>query len=497
MSNSTPLPSVKTKATPGPAPNGLGRGLFAYTDIRTCDDILHIQDPFVAVLKTERLQDTCSGCFGKRHLDSYSGQDVALKACTGCHVVKYCDKSCQSKDWKLAHSRECVIFKNLKPKVLPVNARALLRMVLRTGARKNAYTEEELVLFQTLETHIDDILKRNAPQAERIALTSRAVKEYSKTDMEEEKIVAYHARLDLNSFNLTNDDDIGIYLHPYAALINHSCDYNAVVGFDGSEIFVKAIRPIATGEQVFISYIDTTYPTRIRQKELQERYFFTCNCAKCLCAEDPEPTGEAGAAAREAYALLEESRASSCVTDEQKLVNVTKYLLSHDLPKTKQPFISILDEKIVSDISTGKIDQAFFNSALRVTRIDPQIYPYEAHPLRASHALTLAKLALYSYQSSCQLSSYEKDRLGVEGPQKTSQLHFGLLAWALFSDLVAKEGEYCTVPGFKERVRNGFAEVEKWLMSQGIDPVRMEKEIKRERRKLAMLVDKLHMLPVR
>jgi hypothetical protein len=34
-------------------------------------------------------------------------------------------------------------------------------------------------------------------------------------------------------------------------------------------------------------------------------------------------------------------------------------------------------------------------------------------------------------------------------------------------------------------------------MSQGIDPGRMEKEIKRERRKLAMLVDKLHMLPVR
>ena len=68
-------------------------------------------------------------------------------------------------------------------------------MVLRTEARKNAYTEEELVLFQTLETHIDDILNRNAPQAERIALTSRAVKEYSKTDMEEEKIVAYHARV--------------------------------------------------------------------------------------------------------------------------------------------------------------------------------------------------------------------------------------------------------------------------------------------------------------
>ncbi|KAL4998059.1 hypothetical protein BDV10DRAFT_78876 [Aspergillus recurvatus] len=497
MSNPTLLPSVKTKATPRPDPNGLGRGLFAYTDIRTCDDILHIQDPFVAVLKTERLEDTCSGCFGKKHLDSYSGHEVVLKACTGCRVVKYCDRLCQAKDWKLAHSRECAIFTNLKPKVLPINARALLRMVLRTEAEKNAYRQEELGLFQSLETHIDDILEKNAPQAERLALTSRAVKQYSKTDMEDEKIVAYHAKLDLNSFNLTNDDDIGIYLHPYASLINHSCDYNAVVGFDGSEFFVKAIRPIAKGEQIFISYIDTTYPTRTRQKELRERYFFTCKCAKCSCEEEPEPTGEAGAAAKEAYALLEKSRSSSNFIDEQKLVTVTKSLLSQDLPKTKQPFVSILDEKIVSDIATGKIDQAFFNSALRVSRIDPHVYPYEAHPLRASHALTLAKLAFYSYQSSCQLSDSEKNRLGVEGPQKASQLNFGLLAWALFSDLVAKEGEYCTVPGFRERVRNGFAEVEKWLMSQGRDPIRMEKEIKRERRKLEMLVDNLHMLPIR
>ncbi|KAL6238719.1 hypothetical protein BDW75DRAFT_227751 [Aspergillus navahoensis] len=497
MSNSTPLPSVKTKAIPGPAPNGLGRGLFAYVDIRTCDDILHIHDPFVAVLKTERLGDTCSGCFGKRHIDSYSGNGVVLKACTGCHVVKYCDRTCQSKDWKLVHSRECAIFMNLKPKVLPINARALLRMVLRTGAKKNAYTQEELGLFQTLETHIDDILEKNAPQAERIALTSRAVKEYSKTDMEDDMIVAYHAKLDLNSFNLTIDDDIGIYLHPYAALINHSCDYNAVVGFDGSEFFVKAIRPIAKGEQIFISYVDTTYPTRTRQKELRERYFFTCKCAKCSCGEDPEPTGEAGAAAKEAYAFLEESRSSSSFIDEQKLVTVTKSLLSHNLPKTKQPFVSILDEKIASDIFTGKFDQAFFNSALRVSRIDPHVYLYKAHPLRASHALTLAKLAFYSYQSSCQLSDSEKNRLGVEGPQKASQLNFGLLAWALLGDLVAKEEEYCTVPGFKERVRNVFAEVEKWLMSEGRDPRRMGKEIKRERRKLELLVDMLHMLPVR
>lgn len=89
MSPETPLPSVHTNATPGPAGNGMGTGLFASSDISTGEDVLRISSPFVAVLDTPRLEDTCSGCFGKRHMVA---DQVDLKACTGCQVVKYCDK---------------------------------------------------------------------------------------------------------------------------------------------------------------------------------------------------------------------------------------------------------------------------------------------------------------------------------------------------------------------------------------------------------------------
>ena len=90
MSYGTPLPSVRTKTISSPAPNGMGTGLFASLDIRTGEDILKISSPFVAVLDTPRLTDTCSGCFGKRQ--AIADQSVDLKACTGCQVVKYCDK---------------------------------------------------------------------------------------------------------------------------------------------------------------------------------------------------------------------------------------------------------------------------------------------------------------------------------------------------------------------------------------------------------------------
>ena len=90
MSYETPLPSVRTKTISSPVPNGMGTGLFASLDIRTGEDILKISSPFVAVLDTPRLTDTCSGCFGKRQ--AIADQSVDLKACTGCQVVKYCDK---------------------------------------------------------------------------------------------------------------------------------------------------------------------------------------------------------------------------------------------------------------------------------------------------------------------------------------------------------------------------------------------------------------------
>jgi hypothetical protein len=48
-----------------------------------------------------------------------------------------------------------LIFKNVKPMVLPNNARALLRIVLRTV--RNKYDSEEFKVFDGLETHMNEI----------------------------------------------------------------------------------------------------------------------------------------------------------------------------------------------------------------------------------------------------------------------------------------------------------------------------------------------------
>lgn len=68
-------------------------------------------------------------------------------------------------------------------------------MVLRIKAGKEPYKGEELGLFQSLDTHVRDIRENNRGQFERITLTSKAVKEYSGVDIEEETMSAYGAKV--------------------------------------------------------------------------------------------------------------------------------------------------------------------------------------------------------------------------------------------------------------------------------------------------------------
>ncbi|KAL4910422.1 hypothetical protein BDW74DRAFT_173878 [Aspergillus multicolor] len=461
------------KTTPGPAPNGLGRGLFATRDLRACENVLHIENPFIAILETDRLDSTCSGCFGigKNQRDANENGRI-LKACTGCHVVKYCDKACQAKDWKLAHSHECAIFRKLKPRVLPINARALLRMVLRTNAKKNAFSKEELDLFRSLETHIVDIRRANSEQWQRIALTAKAVKEYSGTELEEELIAAFCAKLDLNSFNLTDSryDRIGVYVHPYAALINHSCDYNAVVGFDGPELYIRALRPIAKGEQIFICYIDTTYPAIIRQKELRERFYFECRCDKCLREQTLDTKDGSQAAALAMTNKFFENLPD--MNKRQQLVSTIEALLENDWPVRQQPFPYLLGELIAADLSAGKTGNAFVCDVFRYV-LDKDVYPQGAHPCRALHLWSVALTAMHLYDQSMTDALLETPTIAKKDWDKSFtssiKVNYGLIAFTLLSTLVQQEETYCTVPGFRLIIREAFAQMQSEFIKPGVN----------------------------
>lgn len=289
-------------------------------------------------------------------------------------------------------------------------------------------------------------------------------------------------------------DRIGLYLHPYAALINHSCDYNSIVGFDGDELFVKAVRPIKKNEQIFISYIDASDPHDIRRKKLSERYYFDCQCSKCFegTTDTPEDSfltathdiTALAVAETKAQAFMESISAPNCESTGavRKLESAMQVLdQTSAWPITRQPYISLRDELIASLLTNGQFKKAFVQAAVRYIRVDPIVYPYDSHPIRHVHAWALVRLAIHLSQG---IETNPGDGFTLE----RFELKFSLIIWSLLNKLINKESESCTVPSFKRMVQLAFYEVHKEFVSNGLDPSNMADEIEREWKKMEGVV---------
>ena len=71
-------------------------------------------------------------------------------------------------------------------------------------------------------------------------------------------------------------------LFPLASGFNHSCSPNVLRASIGPYLIFRTLCPVAAGEELTISYIETEFlhePTAIRHAELARD--FVCACSKC------------------------------------------------------------------------------------------------------------------------------------------------------------------------------------------------------------------------
>ena len=78
---------------------------------------------------------------------------------------------------------------------------------------------------------------------------------------------------------------LGVAIHPTLNLINHDCNPNCVAISCGPNIYVRAIRPIKAGDELFISYIDESGKSDARKQTLKDQYYFDCSCKMCESKE--------------------------------------------------------------------------------------------------------------------------------------------------------------------------------------------------------------------
>ena len=78
----------------------------------------------------------------------------------------------------------------------------------------------------------------------------------------------------------------GVYLGP--SILDHSCQPNAVVTFDGFHLRCTLTEdlPSLDWNSIRICYIDMMNCKEDRLKELKDRYYFDCDCPRCTDKTD-------------------------------------------------------------------------------------------------------------------------------------------------------------------------------------------------------------------
>ncbi|KAH7907614.1 hypothetical protein BJ138DRAFT_1159733 [Hygrophoropsis aurantiaca] len=272
-----------------------GRSLYMKEPTRTGSILISVK-PHVYVLSNQYLDSHCSSC-------SAPASSSGLKKCTRCQTIRYCNLACQANDWSL-HKSECSALqrwaKNAPSEDLAIPSdaiRCLGRILWKR--KKRGFDSPWAQEIDGLQSHRKSLQPASFETHTHLAhslvryfgLTSPAeLSEYGLSSAGD--LVDVISRFVTNTFALTSPSltPLGVSVSPLIALINHSCDPNAVIVFPRSPknpsaeeplMQVVAIRDIAENEEVLTAYIDTTLPRFLRQESLRETYDFDCQCPIC------------------------------------------------------------------------------------------------------------------------------------------------------------------------------------------------------------------------
>lgn len=413
--NHTPLAQeIRDKDIEHKSIPGRGNGIVAGHDFATREQILFVRRPLILALENSQLQEACYSCLKSGAATvSQAGSEavqIDLKTCAGCKTVRFCNKACQKSAWSAYHKHECKIYAKLQPRVLPSIVRGVMRLLLQRQNGLVSDTEWNQLL--SLESHHDDLSTAGGDRWQNVFLMTKAIKTYSGTTESIDTILKICCIMMVNSFAFTTTtfDPIGIAIHPLPALINHSCQPNAIVRFDitsstsftptpkvlHGSISVHALNPIKKGEELRITYIDATSSTTHRQHELQTRYFFKCDCPLCL-SPTPFPQSDPTSPALTSAISTLNSSASKPGTLRQHLPllrTALQSLATTAHPIHIHPYPQLRHQLILALIETGDFREAFRHNLLLVRKVEPLLYQQARHPSRLVSMWRLLRLVM-------------------------------------------------------------------------------------------------------
>ncbi|KAL4623869.1 histone-lysine N-methyltransferase SMYD3 [Arapaima gigas] len=374
---------------------GKGHGLRALVPLRA-GELVFMAEPYAHIVSKQAMKTTCEKCFARKE---------TLLRCSRCKTAHYCNAACQRKAWS-EHKRECKCLRSLLPRI-PGTVNDSVRLVARVIFRlldPKPSAAEELYSLVELESHISDISMDKMEGLKELCTMLLLYLKEEVNDMSQLPPnldpINLFARVTCNCFTISDGElkEAGVGLYPSMSLLNHDCEPNCVVMFQGIQLHLRAIRDIKALEELTISYIDVMMPSEDRKRCLQEQYHFLCQCVRCATADKDADmlAGDEVVWRRFSDAIhCMEKLQSECQWDE--LLGGCQALLG-DFGGTAVPDSNVYTLRLLDMAMDACINLGLWERALEYgTRtLQPYgLYYSEAHPARAVQLMRVGKLQHY------------------------------------------------------------------------------------------------------
>ncbi|ELR58064.1 SET and MYND domain-containing protein 3, partial [Bos mutus] len=202
-----------------------------------------------------------------------------------------------------------------------------------------------------------------------------------------------------NSFTICNAEmqEVGVGLYPSMSLLNHSCDPNCSIVFNGPHLLLRAVRDVEAGEELTICYLDMLMTSEERRKQLRGQYCFDCDCFRCQTQDKDADmlTGDEQVwkEVQESLKKIEDLKAHW--KWEQVLAMCQSIISSNAerLPDINIYQLKVLDCAMDACLNLGLLEEALFYG---IRTMEPyRIFYPGNHPVRGVQIMKVGKLQLH------------------------------------------------------------------------------------------------------
>uniref|UniRef100_UPI00398F2751 histone-lysine N-methyltransferase SMYD3 n=1 Tax=Pristiophorus japonicus TaxID=55135 RepID=UPI00398F2751 len=256
-----------------------GKGLKATRPIAP-GQLLYSASPYTCIPSKKARGSVCEHCLFRKE---------ALLRCSQCKVARYCNATCQKLAWP-DHKRECKCLKSTYPNVPTDMARLVARIIFKllTGS---PCSSEELYSVSDLQSNIKEMSEEMKGGLGQLTVMLQF---YMKEELHDASqlppglnLLHLFGQVTCNCFTVSDGEmqEVGVGLYPSMSLLNHSCDPNCVIVFEGKQLQLHAVRQIQADEELTVSYIDVMATSQERRRQIEKQYCFTCDCSRCETAD--------------------------------------------------------------------------------------------------------------------------------------------------------------------------------------------------------------------